>query len=146
MARPVLLDVNVLIALFDSAHVHHRMVHAWFDRVKDRGWRSCPITENGFFRILSHTAYPNGAVSVTDLAGRLAEFKRTSSSFEFWPDDFRFADWLQEARRLIPSAKLTDGYLLKLAAAHNGALATLDRGITCELVGETQLEVLEWVR
>jgi predicted nucleic acid-binding protein len=33
----VLLDVNVLIALFDSAHVLHEAAHGWFSVSKSRG-------------------------------------------------------------------------------------------------------------
>ena len=30
MSRVGLLDVNVLIALFDPDHVHHEIAHDWF--------------------------------------------------------------------------------------------------------------------
>ena len=64
MPRPLLLDVNVLIALFDSAHLHHEAAHVWFAGNSARGWRTCPITENGFLRILSHPGYPNGSLPI----------------------------------------------------------------------------------
>jgi toxin-antitoxin system PIN domain toxin len=146
MPRPLLLDVNVLIALFDSAHVHHLITHRWFKRNKARGWRTCPITENGFLRILSNPAYPNGPLSVLNLAIRLEEFKRTQLPHEFWPDDFSLSKWIQDNEKLMSSGKLTDVYLLRLAAARNGTLATLDSGITCELTGENKPDIVEWVR
>ena len=30
MSRVALLDVNVLVALFDPDHVHHELAHDWF--------------------------------------------------------------------------------------------------------------------
>ena len=70
--KPFLLDVNVLIALFDSAHINHAAAHQWFAKARIRGWRSCPIAENGLLRILSNPAYPNGPLPMSDLAHRLA--------------------------------------------------------------------------
>ena len=48
-----LLDVNLLIALLDAGHIHHRVVTEWLGRELDSGWASCPITQNGCLRILS---------------------------------------------------------------------------------------------
>ncbi len=53
-----LLDVNVLIALVDAAHVDHQTVHAWAAHGLGDGWASCAITQNGFVRIISQPAYP----------------------------------------------------------------------------------------
>jgi hypothetical protein len=36
-----LLDVKVLIALFDPAHVHHEDAHAWFGKHRGHGWATC---------------------------------------------------------------------------------------------------------
>ena len=49
-----LLDVNVLIALVDPAHVQHDPAHEWFALVGMRGFATCPITENGLLRVVSH--------------------------------------------------------------------------------------------
>jgi predicted nucleic acid-binding protein len=57
-----LLDVNLLIALFDPAHVHHEAAHGWFARNGKDCWATCPLTENAFVRILSNPAYPGWAV------------------------------------------------------------------------------------
>jgi uncharacterized protein len=47
-----LLDVNLLIALFDAGYVHHEIAHDWFSDHHASGWATCPLTENGFFRIM----------------------------------------------------------------------------------------------
>jgi predicted nucleic acid-binding protein len=36
-----LLDVNLLIALLDSAHIHHTSARAWLEAHIDQGWASC---------------------------------------------------------------------------------------------------------
>ena len=65
-----LLDVNVLIALLDPDHSSHRGATEWFaDHVED-GWASCPLTQNGCIRIMSHPAYPH-AFPINVLAQRL---------------------------------------------------------------------------
>ena len=53
-----LLDVNVLLALFDSEHAHHARARAWWVQNRDQGWASCPLTQNGFIRIMSSPGYP----------------------------------------------------------------------------------------
>ncbi|PJN94116.1 VapC toxin family PIN domain ribonuclease, partial [Amaricoccus sp. HAR-UPW-R2A-40] len=54
-----LLDVNVLIALTDPAHVAHDDAHVWFAETGRHAWATCPITENGVLRILGNPKYPN---------------------------------------------------------------------------------------
>ncbi|MCU4186555.1 hypothetical protein K6U06_19470 [Acidiferrimicrobium sp. IK] len=50
--KRALLDVNVLLTLLDSDHVDHDRASAWLDDEIGDGWASCPITENGFVRIM----------------------------------------------------------------------------------------------
>lgn len=143
--RPRLLDVNALIALFDSAHVHHVAAHEWFTTAAPRGWRTCPLTENGLLRILSHPSYPNGPVPMLDLAVRLEELKAQWRSYAFWQDDFSTSEWVASRTLNIPSSRLTDAYLLKLAAIQHGTLATFDLRIEPALIGERKATILEHV-
>jgi len=48
-----LLDVNVLIALLDAAHVHHRQAVQWLESEAGHGWASCPLTRNGCIRVMA---------------------------------------------------------------------------------------------
>ncbi len=50
-----LLDVNLLLALSDPMHFHHNSAHRWLAEKVQRAWATCPLTENGFIRIASHT-------------------------------------------------------------------------------------------
>ena len=49
-----LLDVNVLIALVDPAHIQDDNTHQWFSQTGNRSFATCPITENGLLRIVGH--------------------------------------------------------------------------------------------
>jgi uncharacterized protein len=51
--RRALFDVSVLLALLDSDHVDHERADEWSDAEVEADRASCPITENGFARIIS---------------------------------------------------------------------------------------------
>ena len=59
-----LLDVNVLVALFDPAHLHHEAAHVWFGRNRSRRWATCPLTENALVRVLSNPSYPGRCTTI----------------------------------------------------------------------------------
>jgi uncharacterized protein len=131
--RRALLDVNVLIALFNDTHVHHEVAHDWFDDHRARGWATCAIAENGFLRILSHP----GAEVENDRATLFASLRKFCSSghHEFWPDAVSLRDeTLFASSAIISSRQLTDVYLLGLATRMGGTLATFDASIPLEAV------------
>lgn len=53
-----LLDVNVLIALVDPAHIQHDHIHRWFSQTGNRSFAICPITEIRLLRIVGHPDIP----------------------------------------------------------------------------------------
>jgi toxin-antitoxin system PIN domain toxin len=127
VSRAGLLDVNVLIALFDPDHIHHEQAHHWFADHRYEGWATCPLTENGVVRILSNPAYSPAAERPARIVERLGEFC-SSGDHEFWPDDVSLCD--PAAFQLtVGHSRLTDVYLLALARAHGGRLVTFDRSI-----------------
>lgn len=67
-----LLDINVIIALLDAGHIMHRAAQHWMAREVEKGWATCPITQNGVLRIMSQPAYPN-VQPVARVAARLQE-------------------------------------------------------------------------
>lgn len=122
-----LLDVNVLIALLDPVHVHHNNAHAWFSTKGRKAWATCPLTENSVLRILGDQRYPNSPGNPAAVAEILAELFALPGHI-FWPDDITILDPRRlDPSRLLSSHQVTDSYLLALALAHNGQLATLDR-------------------
>jgi toxin-antitoxin system PIN domain toxin len=140
VSRPALLDVNLLIALFDPDHVHHDAAHAWFSAERSSGWSTCPLTENGFVRILSNPAYSPSAVRPAEAARRLAAF-RASGEHTFWPDDVSVCE-AREFDLAVSHRQLTDVYLLALAVRHGGRLATFDRSIPAKAVRKARAEHL----
>jgi toxin-antitoxin system PIN domain toxin len=128
-----LLDVNMLIALLDSDHSLHAPAFAWFTKRARDGWASCPLTQNGCIRIMSHPGYPN-PLPVNQLVERLRE-ATASGVHEFWPDDVSVLDRrVLDATRIHGPRQLTDLYLLSLAVKRDGCFVTFDGSITREAV------------
>jgi toxin-antitoxin system PIN domain toxin len=128
-----LLDVNVLIALLDSDHVHHGRARVWLKENIKHGWASCPLTQNGCIRIMSQPGYPN-ALPAAAVAERLAAATATSHH-AFWPDSVSMLDPGRIAwNAVLGSRQVTDVYLLALAAQLNGRLVTLDRAVPLKAV------------
>lgn len=145
MTTTFLLDVNVLIALVDPAHVQHDAAHEWFADHGHQAWATCPLTENGVLRIVGHTRYPNSPGTPAAVAPLLATL-RTLPGHVFWPDDISLLDAERvDAARLLGSAQVTDTYLLALACAHGGQLASFDRRLVKDAVrgGARRLHLIE---
>ena len=140
MNGPALLDVNVIVALFDPNHIHHDPAHQWFAEHRASGWATCPLTENGVIRVLSNPGYSPVAERPQKVARRLALFM-ASSGHVFWPDDVSVCDAslfdLTSGHR-----QLTDVYLLGLATAHAGPLVTFDRSVPLKAVRQARAENL----
>jgi uncharacterized protein len=123
-----LLDVNVLIALLDADHSLHARATQWLDLHARDGWASCPITQNGCVRIMSHPGYPN-ALPVGTVMERLAE-ACANDLHEFWPDDLSLLDAnVADSSRIHGPRQITDVYLLALAVRRDGRLVTLDQSV-----------------
>jgi len=123
-----LLDVNVLLALMDKDHIRHQNALTWWRRERESGWASCPLTQNGFVRILCQANYPErptAAQAIGQLRLQLAE-----PGHEFWPDDISVTDsGLFDRSRILGPKQITDVYLLALAMKKGGRLVTFDRAI-----------------
>jgi toxin-antitoxin system PIN domain toxin len=129
-----LLDVNVLVALFDPDHVHHEVAHDWFADQRKGGWATSPTTENGFVRVLSNPAYGGAVMRASDVVDRLRTF-RSSGHHRFWPDTVSLGDdTLFRVAHVRGHRQLTDVYLLGLAVRMKGRLATFDRAIPVDAV------------
>ena len=134
MSRVALLDVNVLVALFDPDHVHHDLAHDWFADNRTAGWATCPLTENGFVRVLANPAYGSAVARAATLNARLRKFCE-SGQHEFWPDQVSLLDdRLFDVSLIGGHRQLTDVYLLGLAKKKGGRLVTFDRAIPLRAV------------
>lgn len=140
-----LLDVNVLIALVDPAHVQHDAAHAWFAQHGHKAWATCPLTENGVLRIVGSARYPNSPGTPAAVAALVAGW-RALPGHAFWPDDISLLDAEHvDHARLLSAAQITDTYLLALACAHDGQLASFDRRLVKDAVrgGARRLHLID---
>jgi toxin-antitoxin system PIN domain toxin len=143
MSVVTLLDVNVLIALFDPDHIHHEAAHDWFAEHRTSGWATCPLTENGLVRVLSHPRYGAEVSGVSDVIERLRAF-RASGHHQFWADDISLCDGaVFDVGAVRGHAHVTDSYLVALAARRGGRLATFDRTIPTAGVRSASPETLQ---
>jgi toxin-antitoxin system PIN domain toxin len=133
-----LLDVNVLVALFDPAHPNHEEAHRWFGRNRKRGWATCPMTINGCVRVLSSPRYPTVEATPAEVISRLA-ILCSSAYHQFWPDSVSLLDSsLFRPQMIAGHQAITDVYLLGLAVRRKARLATFDRSIPLKaLLGAT---------
>jgi uncharacterized protein len=133
-----LLDVNVLIALVDPAHLHHDIAHQWFGRVGRKSYATCPLTENGLLRIVGHPKYPNSPGPPSAVLGALTAM-RGQAGHAFWPDSISLCDGTcVDGSVLTHHARVTDSYLLALACANQGQLATLDHQLAADVAPESR--------
>ena len=124
-----LLDVNVLTALLWPTHEHHEAAHRWFASRPKVQWATCPLTELGFVRLVTNPAFSRDALSAANAGALLAENLR-HDRHEFWKDTLAVPSAIKKLEgRLQGYRQVTDAYLISLAEAHNGGLATFDRGI-----------------
>lgn len=140
-----LLDVNVLVALVDRFHDFHATAERWFAAHTAGGWATCPLTENAVPRIVGHPGYRNPMGAPHVVAGFLREVVARPGHV-FWPDDISLLDPRHVTLdRLAGHGAITDTYLLALAVAHGGALATFDRRLPTAAVpgGAAALRVID---
>ena len=128
-----LLDVNVLIALLDADHLHHRRASDWLSDNLAAGWASCAITQNGCIRIMSQPAYPNALPTA-----RVAERLRTAAStthHRFIGGALSLLDTERfDSERLLGHRAVTDAYLLGLAVQNDLRLVTFDGAVPLRAV------------
>ncbi len=110
-----LLDVSTLIALIWPDHEFFAKANAWR---KGKSLVLCPITELGFVRVSTSTAFN---LTMNDARKALEDFIEDEKP-DFIAADVRALDGVAAPS----SAKTTDWYLANLAKAHGMQWATLD--------------------
>ncbi|MEO8615775.1 MAG: TA system VapC family ribonuclease toxin [Luteolibacter sp.] len=138
-----LLDVNVLFALFDVDHVFHDRAHDWLEKNASLGIATCPLTENGVVRVISHQKYSASLrLAPWEVIERLSKFCE-AQDHDFWPDEVSIRNPDIFTRdRILGSRQIMDVYLLGLAKTQGGRLVTFDEGIAISTVAEAVSENL----
>jgi len=143
-AKPAraLLDVNVLIALLDADHLHHRNATRSLARNIAAGWASCAITQNSCVRIMSQPGYPN-PVPAEQVGARLAAATQTRYHL-FVASNVSLLDAEHfHTGQLLGHRQVTDAYLLGLAVAHGLRFVTFDASVAlCVVRGGTAAHVV----
>ena len=85
-------------------------------------------------RIVGHPRYPNTPGTPAAVSASLAAL-RALPGHVFWGDDISLMDsaWV-DVHRLLSPGQVTDSYLLALARAHRGQLASFDRRLVVDAV------------
>ncbi len=135
-----LLDVNVLVALFDEAHAFNERAHTWFES-NDSGWASCPLTENGLIRILTNQNYSPKVQYAADWVLESLRGFCSGTNHVFWSDEITLRDTeIFVSDRIHGSRQITDIYLLGLATHLGGKLVTFDQTIPLSIVKSARRE------
>ena len=119
----LLLDANVLIALVNRQHVHHERARTWFASNKPP-FATCAITQGALVRHYFRETDNPKASEVT----KLIQDIEAMSEHSFWSDEISYSQI--DYRAVIGHRQVTDAYLIALARARKGKLATMDRGIS----------------
>jgi hypothetical protein len=144
MSRIALLDVNVLVALFERDHVHHELAHDWFAENRRSGWATCPITETGLVRLLTSPRTRRGSsIAASAVIDRLRAF-RSDKTHHWWEASVSLAD----PAIFRPSAiqghrQVTDLYLAGLAHVRGGRLVTFDHAVLWSAVVDAKPSLVE---
>lgn len=139
-----LLDVNVLIALFNPNHVHHTIARKWFIEKGANNWATCAITENGLLRIMSNPASGSLYNRPAQVAEHLSLLKEKYLTHHFLKDSLSLTDGRIINLSCIMSWKhLTDAYLLGLAYSNQLLLATFDKRISTNWLQDKNANIIE---
>ena len=99
----------------------------WFAGNENRGWATCPVTEQGFVRIVCNPAYMKPAPGIRSALDLLQKTTESSKNHQFWADDLPLSALSSSMRHRMQGPKqITAAYLLALAMHHDGRMVTFD--------------------
>lgn len=119
----LLLDANVLIALVNEGHIHHKRARAWFAQAQP-AFATCPITEGALVRHYFRETEQPSSLDAVGLIRKIHEMR----GHQFWPDCLNYTEI--DYRGIIGYRQITHAYLVALAKANHGQLATMDSGLS----------------
>ncbi len=126
-ARGWLLDVNVLVALALSTHVHHRVAHEAL-RTFEGHWFTCPVTEAAAIRLLLNPRVTGRRFGAQEVLATVVGM-RGHTRWAWCPDDSSLTGPTIDTRVLAGHQQVTHLHLVNLAAAQRLVLATFDAAL-----------------
>ena len=139
-----LLDVNALLALLDPMHVHHEAAHQWYELRSPMRLLTCSHVENGVIRAASQPKYPNCLGTSGRVREALQKFTRQVQAKSCPRQVSLLDDKVLLRPDLLSPSRVSDLYLLAMAAANAACLATFDQRISTAAVagGPEAMEVI----
>ncbi|OMC04535.1 hypothetical protein A5733_21140 [Mycobacterium sp. NS-7484] len=128
-------DVNVLVALTNATHQHHRQAHAWLATCPR--FATTPITENGLVRLLLNPAVVGQQISTAQVLAVLTKL-RAHNRAVFIADSSSLASASIDTIGFSGHKQATDFHLVNLVASEGGQLVTFDRRMTAALTPRDQ--------
>lgn len=125
-----LLDVNVLLALSISSHVHHHAAHRALSAMT--AWATCSVTETALLRLLLNPSMTGSAFTAPDVVGVLTGMHRDPRWF-LVPDSVSPVTSRLDLTVLVGHRQVTDFHLVDLAAREGLVLATFDARLAAGL-------------
>jgi toxin-antitoxin system PIN domain toxin len=140
--RPLLLDVNALLALAWPNHQFHAVISARLDRRPEPPWATCALTQLGFVRLSSNPKIVEVRMTPAEAVTLLAELTRDRQHvyLEKLP---ALPDAANVFRHLLGHQQVTDAYLLGVAEANDAKVLTLDRRAVPPGTAHAHVEVIE---
>jgi uncharacterized protein len=119
-------DVNVWIALYSPAHVHHVAALQWFDSTEER-LVFCRVTQMGFLRLVTNRhVMHNNALTPAAAWGAYDDLLSIGYvAFVNEPPDLE-ASWRSGVTAERGGSAWTDAYLAAFAASGDLTLVTFD--------------------
>jgi uncharacterized protein len=126
--RPLLLDVNALVALAWPNHQFHTAIVARLEQRPAPRWATCALTQLGFVRLSSNASVVEVRKTPAEAVDLLTDLTRDPQHvyLETLPALTQSAGLF---RHLLGHQQVTDAYLLGVAAANDATLLTLDRRV-----------------
>ena len=140
-----LFDVSVLIAIVDPEHSFHRSIHRWLQSHVGTTWASCPLTENGFVRILSQPSFSAGKRTPGEAITLLRSVKETPAwPHVFWADEYSITEPSSiTGDRIGGPNQFADVYLVALALRKGGRFLTFDGKVAWQCVPGATASIIE---
>lgn len=141
-SRPLLLDVNVLLAIAWPNHQFHAVVLEWL-RKRPGPWATCALTELGFIRLSSNPRVVGVTKSPREAASLLASLVADSRHvyFDALPSPAS-GTFLSTLESILGFQQLTDAYLPWLAKQKNAKLITFDMRLKALAADRDLVEIL----